>query len=82
MFFKELSRFSKIFSAKNAKKIFRSKKILLGLKNQVIGVRSEKNYRYESLSKYTRQKNGIDQKNLRENEVKYCNFTNFGKFRG
>ena len=42
---------------------------------------------YEGLFKYMRGKNEVDQKkrstkNLRENEVKYCHFTNFRKFRG
>ena len=52
MFFKELSRFNKIFSAKKSKneflglkmvkRFFRSKKILLGLKNQFLGLKSQK----------------------------------------
>ena len=62
----------KFLGLKMLKKIFRSKKPVfrsktsknqeLGLKKQVIDVKSQKNYRRESLSKYTRKKDEADRK--------------------
>ena len=62
----------KVFRSKNVKKIlglknqFLGLKMLknqeLGLKKQMIDVKSQKNYRRESLSKYTRKKDEADRK--------------------
>ena len=60
----------KVFSTINAKKNF------IGLKSKKASVRI---YTRKKMSSTKKKKVN---KKLRENEVKYCNFTNFRKFRG